>query len=333
MDREVWAITMAEIRKAARAVKAAGRRPTFPDWLIAAMELWRVGHNESLSWACDRKNYHGPFRPRKRADDGRCLPSISRFSRRVKSEAVQAILQRVDDALSGRGTNGDAGTGCGTGTNCDAGAGSVRYVDGKPLLVSPVSKDPDAARGHVTGGFAKGYKLHAFISERRRIQAWSVMPLNVAEQSVAMEMLPYLAPAPCGAGAGAGGLTMGDSNYDSAPLHKGLAVWCGDVLLTPLKGQQRVGPGGHHPVTLRQMGPQRREAVEVWDQHPELARYVLKKRNNAEGTFSVLTVACGLYLPACVRRLQRVRRWVGCKIILYHARLLAQERAEAAAAA
>jgi len=316
MDREVWAVTMAEVRKAARAVKAAGRRPTFPDWLIAAMELWRVGHNQSLSWACDRRHYHGPFRPRKRADDGRCLPSLSRFSRRVKSEAVQAILQRVDDALSGRGIHAGTGT------------GSLRYVDGKPLLVSPVSKDPDAARGHVTGGFAKGYKLHAFITERRRIEAWSVMPLNVAEQSVAMEMLPHLPPA-----AGGGGLTLGDSNYDAAPLHKGLAALCGDLLLTPLKGQQRVGPGGDHPVTLRQMGPQRREAVQAWDEHPDLARYVLKKRNNAEGTFSVLTVACGLSLPPCVRRLERVRRWVGCKIILYHARLLAQERAAAAAAA
>jgi hypothetical protein len=81
------------------------------------------------------------------------------------------------------------------------------------------------------------------------------------------------------------------------------------------------------------MGPQRREAVRVWDEHPELAQYVLKMRNNAEGTFSVLTVACGLHLPACVRRLERVRRWVGCKIILYHARLLAQERVEAAEAA
>jgi hypothetical protein len=227
---------------------------------------------------------------------------------------VQAILRRVDDALSGRGIK--------------VNAGMLRYVDGKPLTVSPVSKDPDAARGHVSGGFAKGYKLHAFITEDRRIEVWSVMPLNVAEQSVAMAMLPYLTPAQ--AGRIVGGLSLGDSNYDSAPLHKGLWSLCGDRLLTPLKAQHRVGEGGHHPVTLRQMGQQRREAVEVWREHPDLARYVLKKRNNAESVFSAMTLACGLSLPGFVRRLERVRRWVGAKIILYHARLLAQQNAAAA---
>ena len=41
------------------------------------------------------------------------------------------------------------------------------YLDGKPLTVSPVSKDPQAARGKITGGFAKGYKLYAFVNEQR----------------------------------------------------------------------------------------------------------------------------------------------------------------------
>lgn len=80
------------------------------------------------------------------------------------------------------------------------------------------------------------------------------------------------------------------------------------------------------------MGPQRREAVRVWKQHPDLARYVLRARNAIEGVFSVLTVSCGLSLPPFVRRLERVRRWVGMKIILYHARLLARERSAAAVA-
>ena len=37
-------------------------------------------------------------------------------------------------------------------------------------------------------------------------------------------------------------------------------------------------------------------------------------------------------LPGFVRRLPRVTRWAGCKLILYHARLLAQEAAEREAA-
>lgn len=313
MDRDIWTIIMAAVHKASRRVREPGREPTWPTWLIVAMDLWRTMHGQSLSWACDRAHYNDLFRPRRRTEDGRCLPSVSRFSRRVKSAAAQAVLQRVDDELSGRGIS----------------LATLRYVDGKPLVVSPVSKDPDAARGHVTGGYAKGYKLHAFVGDDRRIACWSVMPLNVAEQSVAMAMLPRLAPPTPAAGTGGGGLMLGDGNYDSAPFHKGLATATGELLLTPLKGQGQVGPAGHHPVTLRQMGPQRRDAVDAWRDHPDLARYVLKARNNVEGVFSVLTVACALTLPPCVRRLERVRRWVGCKIILYHARLLAQERAAA----
>ena len=73
----------------------------------------------------------------------------------------------------------------------------------------------------------------------------------------------------------------------------------------------------------------------AWRDHPDLVRHALKARNNVEGTFSVMAVALGLgtTLPAFVRRLDRVRRWVGGKVLLYHARLLAQERAAANAAA
>jgi hypothetical protein len=149
------------------------------------------------------------------------------------------------------------------------------------------------------------------------------MPLNWAEQSVALELCPYLPPAPPQA------LAMADSNYDSAPLHKTLAP-AQRLLLTPLKGQDRIKNGRHHEVTLRQMGEQRREAVALWNQCPGLARLGLKTRIKIENVFSVLTCACGLGPPPpWVRTLPRVRRWVGGKIILYHARLTAQERAAA----
>ena len=82
------------------------------------------------------------------------------------------------------------------------------------------------------------------------------------------------------------------------------------------------------------MGPERREAPEVWRDHPDLAAFVHKQRNDIEGVFPVLTVALGLSaLPACVRRPARVRRWVGEKIIPYHARLPAQGRAATTAVA
>ena len=54
---------------------------------------------------------------------------------------------------------------------------------------------------------------------------------------------------------------------------------------------------------------------------------MLKARDEVERAFGVLTSTAGGLgpLPAWVRTLGRVRRWVGAKIILYNARLQAQE--------
>jgi hypothetical protein len=297
MDRELWKLLYPAIRRAARVVGHIGRRPAYADALIVAMYIWCVWHDRSLSWACDRSHYGSLFRPRK-------LPSVSQFTRRVKSEAVRAILQRVHDDLAERGVMTDAG-----------------YIDGKPLPVSPVSKDRQATRGHVPGGMAKGYKLHAFVNRRRRIVVWSVTGLNVAEQTVAAQLLAHLPPLSPEA------LVMMDSNYDSAPLHK-RSEPLNACLIHPLKGQGRVGVRGHHPVTLRQMGASRRALVHMWDRHPHLLRFVLKMRDQIERVLGVLVCTAGglASLPPWVRTLARVRRWVGVKIILYNARLEAQER-------
>lgn len=312
MDRVIWRNVTDAVDRALRAVPHVGRRPVFSDRVIVLMLLWAAWHDRCLSWACDRSHYNTLFRPR-------ALPSISRFGRRVKTERVRAVLQRVHDDLSVRGTAG-----------CPFDL--LSYVDGKALTVGPASKDPDAKRGKVTGGYAKGYKLHAFINERRRVVVWCVTPLNVDEKVVAEELL--LPHVPAGAGDAAttsasvirSPLTLGDSNYDSANLHRAFAQR-GRQLLAPLRGEQFVGPDGRSAKTMAGMGPARREVVKVWETCPGLAEHVMKNRNDAEGTFSVMSLACGLTdrLPGFARRLPRVTRWVGCKLILYHARLLAQE--------
>lgn len=299
MDRNVWKTVKAVVKRACRKNKIQRlREPDFSDMQIVLMYLWCIWHDRCLSWACDKSHYGDLYRPRK-------LPSISQFSRRVREDGFQKILQAVHKELARDGF-----------------ASPLSYIDGKPITVSPVSKDPDARSGRITGGFGKGYKLHAIIGENRKIMIWSVMPLNIAEQSVALEMSQCLPLSD------SLGLMLGDSNYDSAPLHKSLHE-TNRRLLTPLKSQQRVKDGEHHPVTLRQMGSQRREAIEVHKNHPDLIDYVLKQRNNVEGVFSVLTVALQVSRPpAYVRRLGRVRRWVGAKIILYNARLAAQKKPE-----
>ena len=310
MDRELWALVLGAVKRAAREVGWGGgrRKPRYPNWLVVAMYLWGVWHDRTLSWACDRGHYAGPFRPRGR------LPSVSQFTRRVKSDDCRLILQRVHDELARRGLITDEG-----------------YLDGKPLPVSPVSKDRQATRGRVSGGFAKGYKLHVFVNEHRRIVVWSVTGLHEDEKTVALELLPHLPPMAPGA------VVLKDSNYDSAPLHKAAAALVpAAALVGPLKGQGRVGEGGHHPVTLRQMGPERRELVAAWRACPALLDLVLRARDAVERVFGVLCCTAGglgTALPPWVRTLQRVRRWVGAKIILYNARLTAQDSLRAAAAA
>jgi len=296
MDRELWIVVYSAIKRAARRVGCAGRTPTYPNWLIVAMYVWGNWHDRPLSWCCDRAHYGSLLRPRR-------LPSVSQFTRRIKSAECDAILQSVHNQLSQRGLVTDLG-----------------YIDGKPLLVSPVSKDRDARSGRISGGFGKGYKLHAFVNDRRRIVVWSVQTLNIAEQTVAAELLDHLPPLSPDA------LVMMDSNYDSAPLHK-RAEHKGIALFNALKGQDRVGAEGHHPVTLKQMGASRRELVETWKQRPQLTRWMIKRRDEIESVLGVLVCTAGglTCLPPWVRTKPRVRRWVGTKIILYNARLLVQE--------
>jgi hypothetical protein len=295
MDRELWTWILLAIQRAAARVGWHGgrRKPLYPNWLIVAMYVWSVAHDRPLSWACRRGSYGTLFRPR-------TLPSISQFTRRIKSDDCRRILQLVHDQFAQRGVMTEA-----------------IYIDGKPLPVSPVSKDRDAKRGKISGAFARGYKLYAAVNANRRIVVWSVMGLNEDEKTLARHaLLPNLPPLTND------GLVLTDSHYDSAPLHEEVSEPLGVWLVHPLRGQDRAG-GKNRWWKLRQMPVTRRALVHEWQQHPELMRFVYKSRQEIERVFGVLICTAGGLgtLPAWVRHLGRVRRWVGVKIILYNARL------------
>jgi hypothetical protein len=146
------------------------------------------------------------FRPRHR------LVSISQFNRRINSPHTRLILLQVHRELAG-----------------DLTAAAISYLDGKPLTVGVASKDRDAARGHVMGGFAKGYKLHAWMSEDRRIPLWCLTPLNRGEVPIARLLVEQIHQP-----LSERSLTLADSNYDAYDLHKELDA-CGGRLLVPLK--------------------------------------------------------------------------------------------------
>jgi hypothetical protein len=290
-EREQWKVVLRSVKRAARRLPKPKRRAAFPDWLIVAMYLWAAWRDRCLSWACERSHYGTLFRPRK-------LPSVSRFTRRIRSARCRQILQWVHEDLAEVHL-----------------ASPVSYLDGKPLLVSPVSKDRDARRGRVSGGFAKGYKLHAWATEDGRVPLFSVTALHAGECPVAEVLCKLLPPLPHEA------LVLADTNYDDRDLHKRINAR-GGVLVSPLKGAGKYpATERRHPVTLRQMGPGRRELLQAWARTPGLVRHVLKGRLRVENTFSRLAFEGLGHLPPFVRGIERVTRWAGGKLILYHAML------------
>lgn len=284
MDQSQWSILAAVFRKVTRSFKPL-KRAKYSDYLIIRLYFWAVKHDRPMTWAVDFQHYNRIFRPRK-------LPSISQLNRRIASERFQAILLRVHEQLAPV----DRET-------------ATYLMDGKPLNISPVSQDRDARPGQI----GRGYKLHAIVTASRRIPVFSVMPLNRHEMPVARVMLEHLPPMPGGT------LVFADGNYDSHVLHKEIAAR-GGWLITRPRGRAR------HPVTRRQMGSARRELIDLWDRQPELMERIYRQRSEIERVFGHLTCTPGLLgpLPGFVRGLARVRRWVGSKICLYHARCRAK---------
>ena len=293
MDRQDWMILRGLIDAAVRAV-GPSRRVVFSDRLILTMYLWAVAHGQPMCWACERQHYHTFLRPRR-------LPSVSQFCRRVAGERFQLYLQHLHDATTGhRRLNG------------------LNFLDGKPLAVGNFSRDPDAKVGYGVGRVERGYKLHAVVTEDRKIVAWSVLPLDVHEMAVVGTILQEAVAVPDAA------VFMADGNYDAAKLHKAVDGLGGRLYVRP-RGKAK------HPVTRRQMGPARRALIDAWERAPEACEWVYRQRLKVESTFSALCTAGGGLgpLPGFVRRLARVRRWVGAKVLLYHLRL-ARQRSRAA---
>lgn len=283
MDKEVWRLLVAAVRSADRSVPRSGRRPCYTDQRILKLYLWSVWHDRPLYWACDRSHYNTMFRPSQ-------LPSVSQFCRRMKTPRIQAMLEAIQTYLTR-----------------SASAVRLSFLDGKPLPVQFWSRDPDARIGYATRGFARGYKLHAWAANDERILRFSVRPMNEGEAKVARDFT---------GDSRMRGLVLADANYDSQRLYQALGAG-GAQLLTPLK---RIAK---NPGPLRRMGPERRFAIRVCRYFGDEYRTLLNRRDAIERVFSALCCFGGglTTLPAWVRGLGRVTRWVSAKIAIYNARL------------
>jgi hypothetical protein len=214
----------------------------------------------------------------------RKLPSNSQFCRRIKTERCARILQSVHEQMVHFEWSQE-----------------LSFIDGRALLVGANSKDPDARPGRAPGGFGRGYKLHVWAAKDGRIPVWSVTPLNANEKPVAHEMLRYRT---------AEELVLADSQYDSRALYDAVAH-DGGFLLTPVP---RNAGKGHSVQSVS-----RNAAISAWD---GIAGYVYKERGGVERIFAHISAFGGglAGLAPWVRTLHRVRRWVGTKLIIYHAR-------------
>ena len=147
------------------------------------------------------------------------------------------------------------------------------------------------------------------VSQGGRVRTWEVTSLNVSQKTVAAHLVSKLR---------LDQWLLGDGNYDAGWLydpvdHQG-CPW-----LTPLPDNAGKGHRRQSAARLR--------AVELWQSGE--AKPVFKERTAIERCFgNQSSFGGGLApLPAWVRTLPRVQRWVLGKLIIYHARMRIRQTA------
>jgi len=271
MENRLWTIVCSSLPNC-----KINYRQRYTDRQILLIQLWAVLHDRPICWACQSEHWPPEFRPR-------WLPHASTVSRRSWRAELAALLESAHSKL--RSLLGSQSR--------------KAAIDGKPLLVSDYSRDPDARNGRAMRHFGRGYKLHAIIDEAGVVRSFDILSLNVQERKVARELLLEVAPSIR--------RVVGDGNYDSGPLHK-LLESTGLKLYTPLINN-RAGPRTH---------PRRRRLARIMNS--EIGHRLAHAREHIERQFGLLgNLGFGLKgLPNWVRRKHRVYRWVSCKLLLFH---------------
>jgi hypothetical protein len=283
MDGKLWA----EVYQTVMTIDYPNprKRVIHSDRVIALVILRASYDDQSINWACNKDNWSGLCQPTK-------LPSQSAMSRRARTPQVQALLEAVENWLREHGPTTERAV----------------AVDARPLTINPYSKDPDARWGYAIRGFGFGYKWYAIWGTGPVPLAWEVKPLNTDEASLAAKRLVPRLPQVTQRR-----YLVGDAAYDTNRLHAAVAER-GYQLLAPPK---RPGRLGHHP-----QHPSRVRGLELL--RTSYGRRLYTKRTVIERQFANGAVRNeGLTeLPAHVRRLHRVKRFVQAKTVLNGFRIL-----------
>jgi IS5 family transposase len=258
---------------------------SYQPWVLVAVFCWAALHDRPVSWACQRRHWSTTqLRPWR-------LPHRTTVGRRSDGLAVDAFLREVERRLRDR-----------------LPVGLLALLDGKPLVVSGVSKDPDAKRGRGAGGMAKGYKLHTLWANRAVPEAWEVTPLNEAETTVAQRLLRQ---------APAAGYVLADGNYDASAVFDAAAD-SGRQLVTPMP-DPHAGKGHHY------QSPHRVRCIDRV--RGAFGRSLYERRGQIERLYgNAASFGGGLGpLPAWVRGRERVRTWVWAKLLINAIRILKKQ--------
>jgi hypothetical protein len=258
------------------------RRPreTYTDHTILLVYFWAVLHDRPTNWACRQTSW--PVHQRRWQK-----PSPTRMSRRLRNPELRGHFDELERGLRPEPTDTTL----------------VKYIDGKPLVVSPYSKDRDATWGFVGKATrCRGFKLFA-LADRHGILAWEVGGLGTSELAVAPRLLAKLDGA---------GYVLADALHDTNTLHN-ITGLCNHQLITPRK-RPGTGPGNreHSPRRLRcidllEFAPTA-FGVDLYKQRTQIERHFAHRGNIAGGLGP---------LNNWVRKLPRVRRWVQAKLIIH----------------
>ena len=248
---------------------------------IVLVYLWAALHDRPMSWAANKDNWPLDLCPKR-------LPSQSQLSRRMRRNDTQELMTQVETTWL---------------AFVHVASRWIKTIDAKPLAVSGVSKDPDVGYGRGAGGMQKGYKFFSVWSCGPLPLAWALGPMNKSEKTMARQLIPTLPGS---------GYLLGDSEYDSNPLHE-LAAQNDHQLLTP-KRQKHRGIG-HRP-----QSPSRLRSIELMRR--SFGRQIYRFRRQIERNYGNLTSFGGglTCLPPWVRRITRVRNWVQAKLLINAAR-------------
>lgn len=279
MEEKRWKEVCEIIRRLA---PRKSSRETFGDGDIAAVYYWSVIHDRPQGWATILGNW--PIHLRRR----RVLPSQATLSRRIRTPRLLELLARIEAEAFGLDTKPRP---------------LVHYLDGKPLTISPISKDRQAGFGWGAGKMAKGYKIHVLLGENGFVSAWRLTPMQTSEKIMARRIVRSVHPQ---------GYLVGDGNYDSRNLHS-LCVKLGELQLVA----PRFKPGGG--LGHRRQGRGRLRSIELLEvSRTGFGNGLMKHRNDMERWFgNLVSYGGGLTcLPPWVRTYHRVHRWVSAKLVL-----------------